>query len=245
LSSQAYTQGIVIPAGDSAVTFEVGEGISPEIQKRVQAFSIGLEHENVYGIDEVFPTYRSLFITYNPLILSFDDLERVLRALESKLGDVPEMPKRIVEIPTVYGGNGGPDLEFVAHNAGLSVDEVITIHAGTDYLVYMMGFSPGFTYLGGLPEVIATPRLTTPRVKVPSGSVGIAGSQTGVYPSESPGGWRLIGRTPVPLFNAAQIPPTIVEPGEYLRFVSITDEECTEIINSVRNGTFQIAECFS
>ena len=240
-----YTNGIVIPAGDSAVTFEVGEGISPEIQKRVQSFTIALEHEQPHGIDEVFPTYRSLFIIYNPLILRFEDLERALRDLESKLDNVPEMPKRTVEIPTVYGGDAGPDLEFVAHNAGLCVDQVVKLHAGTDYLVYMMGFSPGFTYLGGLPELIATPRLTTPRVKVPSGSVGIAGSQTGVYPSESPGGWRLIGRTPIPLFNPAQIPPTIVEPGEYLRFVSITVDECAQIVNRIFDGTFQITECFS
>ncbi|MQF82837.1 5-oxoprolinase subunit PxpB [SAR202 cluster bacterium AD-802-E10_MRT_200m] len=236
---------MAFPAGDSAVTFEVGHGISPEIQQRVQAFTVALEREPIYGIDEVFPTYRSLFIIYNPLILSFSDLERILRDLEFNLDAMPSIPKRIVEIPTVYGGDGGPDLEFVAENAGLSTDEVVKLHAGTDYLVYMMGFSPGFTYLGGLHKAIATPRLTTPRVSVPTGSVGIAGSQTGVYPSESPGGWQLIGRTPVPLFNSVQIPPTIVEPGEYLRFVSITNEECAEIVKRIRNGTFQITECFS
>jgi biotin-dependent carboxylase-like uncharacterized protein len=127
----------------------------------------------------------------------------------------------VVEVPVLYGGEFGPDLDEVAARAGMSADEVVATHAGTEYRVYMMGFMPGFPYLGGMSPRIATPRLGTPRIAVPAGSVGIAGGQTGIYPTESPGGWRLIGRTPMHLFNAARTPPAAIEAGDHVRFVSI------------------------
>jgi KipI family sensor histidine kinase inhibitor len=131
----------------------------------------------------------------------------------------------MVEILTLYGGEFGPDLPFVAEHNGLSINEVIRFHSGTIYPVYMLGFSPGFVYLGGLPEEIATPRLPTPRTLVPTGSVAMAGRQTGVYPIATPGGWRLIGRTPLKLFDPQRDPPTLLRVGDQVRFVPMSEEE--------------------
>ena len=145
----------------------------------------------------------------------------------------------MVEIPALYGGEYGPDLEFVADHSGLSQEEVVRVHAGMDYLVYGMGFTPGFAYLGGMSERIATPRLQTPRTLIPAGSVGIAERQTGVYPIASPGGWRLIGRTPVQLFDAGRDPPVLAGPGDYVRFVPLTEEAYRDLERQVQAGTYQ------
>jgi KipI family sensor histidine kinase inhibitor len=146
----------------------------------------------------------------------------------------------VIEVPTVYGGEFGPDLAFVASHSRLSEAEVVQIHSGTDYLVYMMGFSPGFPYLGGMSPRIATPRLKTPRTAIPAGSVGIAQEQTGVYPVESPGGWQLIGRTPARLFDAGRQPPVLVEAGDSIRFVPIVPRQFTEIEEGIRRGTWNV-----
>ena len=161
---------------------------------------------------------------------------RKVEAQVGSLADAPVPAPRVVEIPTAYGGDFGPDLPFVASHNGLSEADVVSIHAGADYLVYMMGFSPGFPYLGGMSERIATPRLTTPRTVIPAGSVGIAQAQTGVYPVESPGGWQLIGRTPIPLFDASRHPPVIVEPGDSIRFVPIGADEYDAIAARARTA---------
>ncbi len=240
--AELFSNGILHPAGERAATFEVGRGIDPGIHQHVRSVQLGLEKRSVRGINEILPTYCTLFIEYDPMLLSFSTLEMVLRDVESGLEGVLEVPKRIVEIPTCYGGEHGPDLEFVAENAGLGIAEVIALHAGTDYLVYMMGFTPGFTYLGGLNESIATPRLETPRVIIPAGSVGIAGSQTGIYPSDGPGGWRLIGKTPVSLFDPAKRPPTLLEPGHYLRFIPISIEEYAAISDDIKQGRYKVTE---
>ena len=240
-----FREGILHPAGERAATFEVGEGIAPAIHQHVRSILSGLEKRSVQGINEILPTYCTLFIEYDPVFLTFKTLEQLLREVESALEDMSEVAKRIVEIPTCYGGEYGPDLEFVAQHAGLEINEVVGLHAGTDYLVYMMGFTPGFTYLGGLNDSIATPRLATPRVIIPAGSVGIAGSQTGIYPSDGPGGWRLIGKTPLTLFDPAKSPPTLLEPGQYLRFIPILKEQYSQITDDIKLGTFQVTEHFS
>ena len=139
----------------------------------------------------------------------------------------------------MYGGEYGPDLGVVAEHNGLSEAEVVRIHSGSDYLVYMMGFTPGFAYLGGMSDKIATPRLQTPRPAIPAGSVAIAEQQTGVYPVESPGGWQLIGRTPTQLFAPGREPPVLVEPGDYLRFVPVNEPEYANIQNEIRSGTYE------
>ena len=240
--SLLYPQSRIVPAGDRAVTVEVGEGIAVEVNRRVRALGLTIRQAAAAGVDEVVPAYRSLLVYYDPARLSFADLEAHLRDMEGRLADAPADAPRVVELPTVYGGEYGPDIDFVAEHAGLSVQEVIDVHSGPDYLVYMMGFTPGFTYLGGLSERIVTPRLETPRTAIPAGSVGIAEAQTGVYPMTSPGGWRLIGRTPVPLFDPHREPPVLVEPGEYVRFVPIAAEDARGIEERVRAGTFQPTE---
>jgi KipI family sensor histidine kinase inhibitor len=171
------------------------------------------------------PTYRSLLVHYDPLRLSHRDLVDFVRTILRKGEEYPLPEPRMVEIPTLYGVEFGPDLPFVAEYNGLSIDEVIRIHSSTVYPVYMLGFSPGYAYLGGLPEEIATPRLPTPRTLVPTGSVALAGRQTGVYPIATPGGWRLIGRTPLKLFDPQRDPPTLLRVGDQVRFVPISEEE--------------------
>jgi len=148
----------------------------------------------------------------------------------------------VTEVPTIYGNEYGPDLEFVAKHNGLTPEEVVQIHAGTAYLIYMLGFMPGFVYLGGMSPKIATPRLETPRIKIPGGSVGIAGSQTGIYPAESPGGWQLIGRTPLKLFDPYRQPPALLQAGNYVTFVSITPQEFARIKGEVEQGTCVVKE---
>ena len=237
--SLLYPQSRISPAGDRAVTVEVGEGIAVEVNRRVRALGLAVQQAGAPGVEEVVPAYRSLLVYYDPARLSFAALEAHLRDMEERLAETPAQAPRVVELPTVYGGEDGPDLDFVAEHAGISAQEVVDVHSSADYLVYMMGFTPGFTYLGGLSERIITPRLETPRTKIPAGSVGIAEAQTGVYPMESPGGWRLIGRTPVPLFDPHREPPVLVEPGEYVRFVPISPEDVRQIEEQVRAGTFQ------
>ena len=178
------------------------------------------------GVRDLVPTYRSLLVNYDPRVTTFD-------ALGERLADLETRPRRTrrhrrrawsrSRPPTA--ATFGPDLPFVAEHAGLTEDEVVAIHSGANYLVYMMGFSPGFTYLGGMSERIAAPRLKTPRTAIPAGSVGIAQQQTGIYPVESPGGWQLIGRTPVSLFDPSRHPPVVVEAGDYIRFVPVTRDE--------------------
>lgn len=220
-----YRQARFLPAGDKALCVELGDAISPEINHRVRSLLLAVDKELIPGITDVVPTYRSILVYYDPMSIDHSELEAQLCALNDHLENVNVDAPKVVEVPTVYGGEYGPDLEYVAEYNGLNTDEVVRIHSGTDYLVYMMGFTPGFTYLGGVSERIATPRLQTPRVAIPAGSVGIAEQQTGVYPIESPGGWLLIGRTPIKIFDADRDPPVAVEAGNYVRFVPVSEGE--------------------
>ena len=215
------------PAGDSALVIIFGDRIDEKINKKVHAVANAIEKASPDWLVEVVPTYTSVYVYYDPLKLSY---RNILDAIKPFLLVEPKEERpRIVEIPTAYGGEFGPDIEFVAKHNGLTVEEVIEIHSKPLYRVYMLGFTPGFAYLGGMDERIATPRLEKPRLKVPAGSVGIAGKQTGIYPIESPGGWRLIGRTPLRLFTPEKDPPTLLQPGDYVRFVPISEEEFWEI----------------
>jgi inhibitor of KinA len=208
---------------------EFGDAIDPALNRRVRELLVAIEAARLAPVRDLVPTYRSLLVSYDPLLTTFDALRTTIAALAGQLSDLPIPPPRVVEIPTCYGGEFGPDIAFVAAHTRLTEDEVIALHSGTSYLVYMMGFSPGFTYLGGMSERLATPRLKTPRTAIPAGSVGIAQQQTGIYPVQSPGGWQLIGRTPVSLFDPARVPPVVVEAGDSIRFVPIspTDYEAT------------------
>jgi len=178
-----------------------------------------LATRKIPGVREAIPTYRSVLVYYDPDEILFHELVAQMRQIETHLQTAILPEPRIVEIPVAYGGEYGPDLEFVAEHAHLTPEEVIVLHTGRDYLVYMLGFTPGFCYLGGLADQLETPRLPEPRTRIPAGSVGIAGKQTGVYPIESPGGWRLIGRTPLRLFDPERDPPVLIQAGDYVRFV--------------------------
>ncbi|AHF80495.1 5-oxoprolinase subunit PxpB [Thermococcus paralvinellae] len=215
------------PAGDSVLVIIFGDRIDEGINKKVHAVANAIEKASPDWLIEVVPTYTSIYVYYDPLKLSYQE---ALDAIKPFLSAEPKEEKpRIVKIPTVYGGEFGPDIEFVAQHNGLTIDDVIEIHSKPLYRVYMLGFTPGFAYLGGMDERIATPRLEKPRLKVPAGSVGIAGKQTGIYPIKSPGGWRLIGRTPLRLFTPEKDPPTLLQPGDYVKFVPISEEEFWKI----------------
>ena len=213
---------VIKAAGDSAILINFGDKISEEINKLVHSIARKIEEEKIEGIKEVVPTYTSIYVYYDPLFVNYEKLKFVLK---NHLKEKPREERgKTVEIPVIYGGEYGPDIEFVAKYNGLSVDDVIDLHTKPLYRVYMLGFLPGFAYLGGLDEKIATPRLKVPRLKVPAGSVGIAGKQTGWYAIDSPGGWRIIGRTPLRTFDPSKEPPSIVIPGDYVKFKAIDEK---------------------
>ena len=176
--------------------------------------------QSVPGVVNVHPAYASILIDFDPLRIRHRDIERTAAELFAQAVSAPLPEPRSVEIPVIYGGADGPDLEAVAELTGHTPDEVVALHSGAEYLVYFLGFSPGFPYLGGMPESIAAPRLETPRRRVPAGSVAIGGRQTGVYPLASPGGWRIIGRTPLRLFDPEGDPPVLLRMGDHVRFVA-------------------------
>ena len=228
-------------AGDSSICAEFGNEISKEINAQIRAFNILLKESGIAGIVETIPTYRSLLIQYDPGIISYKSLEGKLKKLLARLDSVEIPPSEVLEVPVLYGGEEmGPDLKFVAENAKMSEEEVIKLHSEPEYLIYMLGFTPGFTYLGGLNDAIETPRLKTPRVKIPAGSVGIAGKQTGVYPIDSPGGWQLIGRTPLKMYDADREKPILPEAGQYIKFVPIDRAEFDRIAAEVEKGTYEV-----
>jgi KipI family sensor histidine kinase inhibitor len=224
-----YNPPRLLPVGDSALLIEFGNEINPAINAQVQALALALDDYALPGLSEAVPAYRSLLWHYDPLLLSFDQVcELAGQALNQAQTSAPLKP-RVIEIPTCYGGQFGPDLEFVARHNDLQPEDVIRLHASALYPVYMLGFSPGFAYLGGLPPAIAAPRLPSPRTQVPAGSVGIAGAQTGIYPIATPGGWRLIGRTPLRLFDPQLRPPALLRPGDRVRFTPIDADRFTAL----------------
>ena len=221
----------VYPCGDCAVTLQIGDEISETINREVVGALESLRRAAIPGVLELVPTYTSVCIHYDPLVLSYDDLLQVIGRLENGAAeDLENTSARIVEIPVCYGGEYGPDLAFVAEHNGLTAEEVVKRHSEGVYLVYMLGFLPGFAYMGGMDETIACPRLTSPRTKIPAGSVGIAGAQTGIYPLSSPGGWQLIGRTPLKMFAIDGEKTTFaLSAGDRVRFVPITEEAYREM----------------
>jgi inhibitor of KinA len=229
----------LLTAGDSALVVEYGDGIDARTNARVRLLQRALQDGGHPGIVETVPTYRSLIVHYDPLAMSREALEAVIAAESGLLPDTVSEAFRTVEIPVWYGGEAGPDLGSVAAAAGLDEQAVVDLHAEGDYVVFMLGFMPGFPYLGGLPARLATPRLPTPRTLVPAGSVGIAGAQTGIYPTESPGGWRLVGRTPVSLFDARLSPPALLGPGDHVRFVPVGRSEYDAVARAVDRDMYR------
>lgn len=215
------------PVGVSGVLAVLGDAISEETGARVAALREAVLRAQIPGVTESVPAYASLLVRYDPFLTDYDALCRRLKALGSELSASAQQAGRIVDIPVCYGGAYGEDLPFVAQHAAMAQEDVIALHSARPYRIYMLGFLPGFPYLGGLDERLFTPRLASPRTRIPAGSVGIGGQQTGIYPMESPGGWQLIGRTPLRLFVPGR--PLPYAPGDLIRFVPIGPEEFESI----------------
>jgi KipI family sensor histidine kinase inhibitor len=212
-------------AGDQGLLVEYGDAIDLAVNHKVRAMATVLGGNLPEGVIEVIPTYRSLLIVYDPVKTAPQQLKEILISLEQRLPEIQIPPPVTVEIPVCYGDEFGPDIEFVAESHGLSVEEVVRLHSEPEYPIYMIGFTPGFPFLGGLTEALHTPRLETPRTLVPEGSVGIANNQTGMYPVASPGGWQLIGRTPLKLFAPERPNPFLYQAGDRIKFKAISTEE--------------------
>lgn len=219
-----YDQPKFLPMGDRSLLVELADKISLEVNQRVRLLSYSLSSREYNGIVELLPSYTSLLIVFDPLRISFS----VLRTIVTRLFDNPSqirMPEpKTVKIPVVYGGEFGPDLDWVADFHKLTASDVVRYHSATTYHVYMIGFTPGYPYMGEVPPEIVTPRRDTPRTHVPRGSVGIAQKQTGIYPVESPGGWQIIGCTPLMLFEPQAKTPTLLEAGDEVTFYPIEKE---------------------
>ena len=217
--------------GDCAVTLQIGNEISEQVNREVVNALAAIRRADISGVCELVPTYTSICIHYDPAVLSYEALRNALKLVKADpVEEKSDQEERVVEIPVCYGGEYGPDLEFVAEHNGLTAEEVVRRHSNGQYLVYMLGFLPGFAYMGGMDKTIACPRLISPRTKIPAGSVGIAGAQTGIYPLSSPGGWQLIGRTPLKMFVIDGEQTTFaLSAGDRVRFVPITEEVFREM----------------
>ncbi len=228
----------ICPVGDQAILCEFDNTIDEQTNDRVQHLTAWIREANLKGVTEVLPTYRSLLVFYDATKISYRSLFHKIRHVSTEKSFLEEKKKKVRMIPCLYGGRMGPDLTEMSKELDLSEEEIIKIHQSTEYKIYMLGFLPGFVYLGGLDRRIYMPRLSVPRTKIPARSVGIGGSQTGVYPMDSPGGWRLIGSTPLEFYDPAANPPVLCRAGEYIRFISITEQEYLQIRNDVVNGTY-------
>jgi inhibitor of KinA len=226
--------------GEGGLVVELGDVIDPALNARVHRLARVVRERLGARILEVVPTYRSLLVRHDPLREPRRALARRIEALVAELGEGGEAAAaaRTVHVPTCYGGDLGPDLDDVARHAGLAPAEVVALHASATYQVFMLGFTPGFPYLGGMPARLATPRLPTPRQRVEAGSVGIGGAQTGIYPVVSPGGWRLVGRTPLRLFDPGAPSPFLLAPGDRLRFVAVERAAYDEIARRVAERAY-------
>jgi inhibitor of KinA len=224
MSDTMYDKARFRYSGDRALLVQYGQGVDLEVNDKVRRMAELIRSNRLPGIQAVVPSYCTLSVVYDPLLISPAQLQDQLHGLEKELARIQIAPPRTVEIPVCYGGDLGPDIAFVARHNSLTVDEVVQIHSTTVYHIYAVGFAPGFCYLGGLDAQLRTPRLETPRTLVPAGSVGIAENQTGVYPLDSPGGWRLIGRTPLRLFAPERMNPFLYQAGDKIRFTPISRE---------------------
>jgi KipI family sensor histidine kinase inhibitor len=234
-----YSAPRFLGSGDSCLVVEFADGIDMEANLRLQSLRRALSAKDIRGVREYVPTYRSLSVYFDPLITSRAHLEGVIGAALGTLRADEDTGKRVLTMPVAYGGEFGPDMKNVSAHTGLSEDEIIRRHTGRDCYCYMLGFTPGFSYLGGMDESLATPRLENPRVLIPAGSVGIADKQTGAYSIDSPGGWQLIGRTPLRLFDPGdELNSTLIEPGDWIRFRGVSPEEYRAIQDDVASGKY-------
>jgi len=234
-----YSVARYLPFGDKALIVKFDSTISPEISRRVHALDKAITSANLLGVKECVPTYCSLLVSYDPAQVSYEKLVSEVKRVEKlSKAHVSEEKARRAVIPVVYGGDFGPDILRLAQYHDLKESDVIRIHSERDYMVHMIGFIAGFPYLGEVADEIATPRLETPRIRVPEGSVGIAEKQTGIYPREAPGGWQIIGRTPIKLFDPLWQPPALLQPSDIVRFRPVSMDEFWQIQAAVSKRSF-------
>ena len=221
-------------ASDHSLLVVFGNGVSRHLHRKVLRLFRLLRSTPFAGMRNIHPAYNSVLMSFDPIVASPRDLELHVRSLLDWLDAVTLASPRLVEIPVCYDTSVAPDLDFVASHSGLTIDDVIQLHASVEYLVYFLGFTPGFPYLGELPDQLATPRLASPRLRVPEGSVAIGGAQTGIYSLPSPGGWRIIGQTPLKLFRSRENPPTLLEIGDHVRFKPVSLQGFNDMIKEAR-----------
>jgi inhibitor of KinA len=209
----------IVPLGDSAALVQLGDEIDITTNQSVHGLAALINVSPPRGVTETVPAYGTLLVHYDPLLLSFRQLKDYLREKLTQVQENVSRKRKQIEVPVKYGGKYGVDLESVAHYCQLQMEDVIYIHSEKTYTVFMMGFTPGFPYMGKLDDTILMPRLETPRTRVLAGTVAIAGSQTGIYPIDSPGGWQLIGWTPLQLFNSELENPFLFSPGDEVKFI--------------------------
>ena len=233
-----YAYPNFLPAGEMAVSVEFGDEISREVNARVRALEYLIQQKGVPGLVETVPSFRALLVYYDPLVIGWDALLENLQSLASRAEAEGLPPGRLVELPCCYGGPLGPDLPDVARRLGLAEDEVVRLHAGAEHLVYFIGFTPGLPYMIGMSDRLTIPRLETPRQKTPAGSVGIGGGQCTVYSVESPGGFWVLGRTPLRLYDPDSADPILLRPGDRVRFRVVGEAEFAAIAREVASGAF-------
>ena len=229
-----------LSAGDRALVVEFGDRIDRALSNEVLRLDASVRSSRLPGLVETVPTFRSLMVHYDPVATTFADLERAITSLlDCQPG--PRAAATLWRVPVCYENSFAPDLGEVANRTGLAPNEVVARHSGTSYHVYMLGFLPGFPYLGDLPHELALPRRADPRLRVPAGSVSIATTLTAIYPYESPGGWHLIGATPVRLFDPARSRPALLEPGDEVQFQPIDPASFASIRKAVDSGSYEVA----
>lgn len=222
------------PLGDAALVMKIADKVNPTVHKKIIHLLHIIESDPFPGLIEVVPTYTNITVFYDPIRVisettfvesAFETVHNIMINYLKKLEQTTPLKQKTIQIPVLYGGNYGPDLTYVAQNNGITEEEVVDIHSASNYLIYMIGFAPGFPFLGGIDRRITAPRKKLPRTKIPAGSVGIAGTQTGIYPIDTPGGWQIIGQTPRNLFLRNENNPSLLTCGDVLQFIPITEEE--------------------
>ncbi len=226
--------------GDTAVVIDLGNTIDPKINEEIHLINDLINRADIDGFIESIPSYSSVLVCYDPIETTYESLCNQLNAVIEDLVFEGERIKEIIHIPVFYGGKIGLDIEYVAKHNNLSVEQVIALHSAPEYRIYMMGFKPGFVYLGGLNEALTTPRLQSPRYHVEAGSIGIAGNQTGIYPQDSPGGWQMIGHTCIPLLDWSLPDLTVMSAGQYIKFEAVSFNEYEGIKKEVEDGSYQL-----